>query len=270
MRDPDVVALHYRVVTDSESFEFKDPPPVEAEEAAFRLRLEAGNLRVEMKVQHATAESARSVVDPFLDAWEVAAALAPRYRGRREMRFAFERAEIVDRNPPGPGERSEIAGSGTMTARGEARFKIIAPAYPDPPRGFIVSADVQVLIARYERYLAGRSLLLDTANWCLTLLEARGLAAAHSRGLGKLAKRDAAAKVYGVADMVLATLGELCARRGDAATARKFDPTGTPLTPAEVTWIEAAVRRLIRRVGEHDYDPAAARPTITMADLPTL
>src|SRR5207247_1321059 len=57
--------LQYRAVTDP-LFEFKDPPPIEHEEAAFRLRLEDGKLRVEMKNHHATTESAREVVEPLL------------------------------------------------------------------------------------------------------------------------------------------------------------------------------------------------------------
>jgi hypothetical protein len=265
MRDPHVVALHYRVVTDRASFEFKDAPPVEHEEAAFSLRLEDDKLRVDMKGHHATPESAREVVDPFLDSWEIAAAL---HRGRREMRLQFERVEMVDRTP----------GAGQVVATGEVSCtasvyvvaKVEAHEYPRPPAGFVASPDVQALMYRYDRYVTDRELLLGMANFCLTFLEQRGMAIAQAQGGGTLTKRQAAARFYAVAEDVLGKIGRLCATRGDTATARKFDPQGVPLTGPEVAWIEAAARRVIRRVGEHDFDPAATLPTITMADLPTL
>ena len=36
----------------------------------------------------------------------------------------------------------------------------------------------------------------------------------------------------------------------------------------EREWIEAGVKKIIRRMAEHDYDPTADLPRITMADLP--
>ena len=103
-----------------------------------------------------------------------------------------------------------------------------------------------------------------------TLLEQRGMAAAHAQGQAELTKRQSAARLYAISDDVLGLLGRLCATRGDAATARKFDRQGSALTPEETAWIEAAVRSLIRRVGEHDFDPAGVLARITMADLPTV
>jgi hypothetical protein len=39
--------------------------------------------------------------------------------------------------------------------------------------------------------------------------------------------------------------------------------------PHVVALIEAAVKKIIRRVAEHDHDPTATLSQITMADLPT-
>ena len=263
MRDPHVVTLQYRVVTDP-LFEFKDPPPIEHEEAAFRLRLEDGTLRVEMKDHYATEAEARDVVDPFLDAWEIDAALKGR---RRDLRFQFERVRVEDREPDGNGRMAETCEVGY---RVDVAVKAEAHEYPSPPARFVASPDVRALMYRYERYAMGRETLLSMANWCLTLVEQRGMAAAHAQGQAELTKRQSAARLYAISDDVLGLLGRLCATRGDAVTARKFDPQGSALTPEETAWIEAAVRSLIRRVGEHDFDPAGVLARITMANLPTV
>src|SRR5712692_5341195 len=125
MRDPHVVALYYRLVTDTATFEFKGAPPVDHTEAAFSLLLEDGKLRVEMREHHATLEGAREIVDPFLDSWEVAVALE---RRRREMRFEFERVEMVDR-APGAGEVL-ATGVATYTTDVYAVAKVEAHEYP--------------------------------------------------------------------------------------------------------------------------------------------
>ena len=122
----------------------------------------------------------------------------------------------------------------------------------------------------YEGYVAGRQRLVDMAYFVLTLLEQRGIDDAKARGATKVNKLQAASQLYGVDPKVLRTLGRLSTVRGDDASARKFDPYGTPLTPAERQWIDTAVRALIRRVGEHDYDPRATQQAITIADLPAL
>jgi hypothetical protein len=258
MRDPHVAVLHYRVVTDTESFEFKaDAPPIERDEAAFRVRLGDGALTATMKDHYPSADEARAVVTPFLDAWEIVAALA---RRSREMRFEFDHADVVDRNPPGPGEPIEAAVTFEARAGCSVAAKLIAASYPEPPVGFVASEDVRTLMYHYENYVAGRRPLLDMAYFTLTLLHWRAGT-----------PREASVR-YGVADDVLRTLGRLTSTRGDEREARKLNraSTLTPLTDREREWIEAVVRALIRRVGEYDADPTATRPTITMADLPAL
>jgi hypothetical protein len=94
--------------------------------------------------------------------------------------------------------------------------------------------------------------------FCLTVIEA------------KAGGRDQAVKLYRISKEVLSKLGELTSERGDAKTARKMKQgkTLTPLSPTESSWINAAVKAIIRRVGEIDLDPTL--PDITMNDLPTL
>jgi len=256
MRDPHVVTLHYRVVTDP-LFEFKDPPPIEHEEAAFRLRLEDGKLRVEMKNHHATTESAREVVEPLLTTWEIDAALN---RGRREMWFEFDRPELIDRSPPAPGV-IEVHETFNVRIRDEARAKITSHSYPKPPTHFLASEDVQTLMVHYDAFVAGRERLVDAAYFCLTLLERRA------------GGRPEAAREFYIDLEVLRKVGFLTSDQvGDGRTARKLSHKSTlrPHTGAEVAWLQAALRALIHRVGAYDFDPAASRKRLAMSDLPGL
>ena len=113
---------------------------------------------------------------------------------------------------------------------------------------------------RYHQFREGRDLLATMGYACLSMvqIEAGGRSLASSR--------------YSIERNVLDTLGRLTSDIGDEATARKFDQFSTrrPHTPNEKAWIEATVKRLIHRVAEHDYNPTATLPKITMADLPPL
>jgi len=130
--------------------------------------------------------------------------------------------------------------------------------YPDPPSGFLASPMVDHLWNRYQMYLEGRDLLTTMGYVCLSTIQSdaggRGLAAAKFK-----IQRD-----------VLDKLAILTSNVGDEATARKFDNQSTKRahSATEKEWIEAAVKKIIRRVAEHDYDPTAVLPQITMADLP--
>src|SRR5262249_41177277 len=121
-----VAVLNYRAIP-GPLMTFENPEPVERDTSQFRLRLADGILRVELKEPHASEASARAVVDPYLRRWEVAAVLR---RGRRELRFEFDRAELIDLEPE-PGVIS-------VWASGEAHFSSSVAvslglhAYPEP------------------------------------------------------------------------------------------------------------------------------------------
>jgi len=263
MRDPHVSALVYRLETD-ETVAFDDPPPLEHETDAFRVRLADGVLRVEMKEHHPSEQCARERVEPYVRAWELSEALNS---GWRTIRFVFERAEIVDREPPSPGKprgitievetgRYQIVGYPARLIHGRRR-------YPEPTAGFAVSPDVETMWNRYEGYRAGREPLTSMAYMCLTVLEA----IPDSRNT-----RIDVAKRYGIHPEVLSTLGRLTTVVGDERSARKAHPTVhfRPHTAAEIAWTEAVVRALIRRVGEWAADRDGERPKLTMSDFPPL
>jgi len=259
MRDPHVVSLEYRLVSE-EGVSFKsDVPPVERSEQEFDLLLSDHTLTVTMTSHHPTAESARSLVDPFLRAWELDAALA---YGRCEFRFDFVRSEVIDRDPPPPDSR-QIMQASAMSVQPQivsASTSVALGRYPEPPIAFAASPDVETLWHRYEGYLAGREPLLAMAYFCLS-------------GVQWLAgSRTKAAARFNVCRSVLDRLGDVTSLLGDERTARKF-VTGSdrrPLTPQEERWVEATVKMLIRRVAEYAADPDAPRAQITMAELPPL
>lgn len=257
MRDPHVVALCYRLATNQE-VEFSNPSPRDWEVEEFRLRLEAGQARVEMKKHYASADEAKRHVEPFLRSWELDTALR---EGRSEIRFEYVRPEIVDRNPPPPsppGTPVRITATATMNTEATLVRRIIKRAYPTPPQAFVASPDVETMWYRYEGYQKGREPLGAMAYFCLTLLER------------KSGGRDDAATQYRINRQVLGKLGALTSAAGDERTARKFTEESRPHTPAEAAWIESAVRAIIRRVGEYAAAPGEQHPEITMADLPRL
>lgn len=83
--------------------------------------------------------------------------------------------------------------------------------------------------------------------------------------------RENAAQTFQISMGVLDTMGRLSSTKGDEMTARKAPRTGEQfqeLTGPESAWLEAAVRRVIHRWGEHDSGSPLIM--ITLADLPTL
>jgi hypothetical protein len=257
------VALRYRLETDS-SLTFDNPQPRDHDYNEFSLHLADGVLTCEMTAHYASANEARAVVDPVLQAWEVDVALQ-RGRGVLLLWFVVEKAEIVDRDPPPPGSPRTIALSTQLTTKSalSAMASISWRDYPAPPARFTVSPDVEILWYRYKGYVQGREALPAMAYFCLSVVE---------KVLAR--DRDDAARKYHVQRKILDTLGRLHTRRGDMKSRRKVeresDRHEPPLTLQEVSWMEAALTRLIHRVGEHAADPTAPCPLLGMSDLPPL
>jgi hypothetical protein len=254
MRDPHVETLHYELVP-SERTSFSAPPLV-AERSAFKLQLADGHLTVEMREHYASESEARDSVDPFLRAWEIQHAL---WAGSAEIHFKFERSKIIERDPPQPGAPQTIELSSIVHGRAivGATLSVTRGSYPAPPTDFEVSPDVETLWQRWEGYVGGREPLQGMAFFCLTVLRMHG-------------GQAGASKRFGISTKILRTLSYLASETGDAATARKATPNLRPISGEERAWLEAAVKALVRRVGEVAADPGAARPQLTMGDLPSL
>ncbi|MBI5282608.1 MAG: hypothetical protein HY858_13065 [Candidatus Solibacter usitatus] len=251
MNDPHVEWLEYELEA---GWEFDKPPSLPWTTAVFHATLGNGILRVELLEHYATELDAKAAVEPFLQSWELDVALTC---GRREMTFAYKHASVVDRNPPPPGVpiigmAATSMGRASMSATGT----VTRTTYPLPPTNFKADPDVLTLWGRYEGYKAGLEPLASMAYFCFTLLASR-----HG-------KVGAVSKALAVSQPVLRKISELSTTRGDASTARKMTPDITPFATAETQWLDAALRAIIRRVGETAAGHKA--PQLTFSNLPPL
>lgn len=259
MRDPHIVFLHYRLQTAPGTM-FANPVPVERETDAFRLCLADAALVVEMKEHYASEQDARCCVERYLHTWEIDAALR---WGRGTIMFVFERAEVIERDPPpaDPGGALAAAAYSTVKLTDHVALKVVRPQYPEPPATFVATPDVETMWFRYQLYLDGREPLLSMAYACLTLLESTA---------GSQGARTKAARKYNIAQKVLNKLADLSSTRGDRMEARKFKAgvTRRSLEDTERRWIEEVIKALIQRLGQQAADPQVRLPTLVMNDLP--
>jgi hypothetical protein len=255
MRDPHVVALHYRIETGSD-FALDGLPPSELQTGSFTLYLSGNHLRAEITDNPATVAAAYREVERYLRAWEIRTNSQHRAGA---IRFHLEKVDAAEGAPEADFYDALKAiraprGRVTLMVRGGPIRK-----YPDPPGRFVVTPDVDSMWERDERYKAGRELLTNVAWWCLTTIEQSS--GGRSRAVAK----------YSISDNVLETLTRL-AHVGDEHTARKrfANQVLRDHTHAEAAWMDAVIKRIIQRVGEWAADPNAQWPQITMRDCPKL
>src|SRR5215217_3862166 len=247
-RAPHVDSLRYRIDRPEGVTFGNDTWPIEQEFDAFRLSVTHETATAHMKDHHATEDGAREVVEGYLRPWEIYEAVRPMGTG---VKFTFEEAEVVDRDPP-----PIYATARSILAIGsEAWAEVVRELHlPDLPEVFAMSSDVEVMWNRYEGYLQEREPLLSMAYFCLTRFRS---------GAGN--NKEAASR-YRVSKNVLDELGKLASRSGDDTTARKWDSRHAhqPLTDTEREWVEDAVELLIYRAGQYEADPHREWPKITM------
>ena len=260
MNDPHVAALIYSIKHDR-TVKYDDAPPIKREEPEFSIKVEDKRVRLEFKTDYATEDAALKAIGPYIRTWELEAALAGR-PGQFEL--MFERAEVVDRNPPPPtpGVLHLSAHAILPALTSQVTLLVTNPKpYPPPPSGVTLDADdpdVLTMFHRYQGYLEDREPLPSMAFFCLSMLEKY-----LCRG------RPKAAAKYGIDLEVLKDVGNLTANKGGPAAARKAqkEGIGNPLTMEEIRFLTQAVKAMIRRVAEVAHDPDQSRPQITKADL---
>ncbi len=251
MNDPHVESLIYKI-QHPEDVDYEQARQLTHSEAEFKIELKNGQAEVRLLTHCSTIEDARALVSPFLEVWELSAALE---YGAQEFQFVYDRANVVDRNPT-PGVVS-VEGTILAISGGHAKVHIGRSAYPDPPVGIARDPLVDLLFKRFCLYREGKTTLPDAANYCLTALE---------RSTGS--RRDAA-RVFNVTLRVLSKFGELAAKKG-GMEARKFDGSSVEFSTAERAWLDTCMVRLIMRAAETAYDPGLVRQQISMNDLPPL
>ena len=268
MNDPHVEQLRYRLTVASSQFRLENPPPLFQEFDGFRIRLESEILTVEMKEHHASIQSANEKVEEFIKDWKIYTALD---FDCDMLKFEYESADVIDRKPS-PKLPGHITGHMDLTIPmpiiqcTSTVHPLNLSRYPAPPTRFRSTPDVETMWFRYQQHLQDKETYQSLGYFCLSLMQ-------WTTGVGKGA-RDRASRMYKIDRDVLDKLGKLTSERGTQRDARKLDSGSTliPLSDVERRWIREAVKMLVRRKGEHDFDPleAPSLKQITMADLPTL
>jgi hypothetical protein len=260
MNDPHVEALLYQV-THGESVDYTKAAILEHRAPDFVVRLEQLRARVELIAHFATIAEAREAVEPFLQAWELAAALA--HKNPDELRFVYDRADVIDRNPT-PGHIVLTESARITISTGTATLIVGRAHYPQPPRGLSRDATVDLMFDRYRMYREGKTTLADAANYVLTALEASSMPF-----VAQGPSRARAAKYYDIDETVLRTVGRLAGTKG-GREARKYESATTDFTDSERQWLSDVIPLIVRRGAERAFDPHVPLPKVTMADLPAL
>lgn len=252
-----IKSLVYQVRSGEDTI-YEDPAPLEVDTEKWKGCLENGMLTCYMKVHYSSVGDARKEVECYLRAWEIDAAITC---GRGSIAFVYQNADVVDPTPIGLGNVVIHPGvCETVVIADIVKVLLTRTSYPPPPKVFIVSPDVESLWSRYDGYLDGKEPLLSMTYFCLTII-----VEAYGQG-----DREAAANAMNVDPAILSTLGRLTSTKCDVRTARKAPKRGDshPLSGAECAWIEAVVKALIHRAGEHTAcDNSSALPRIGMLDF---
>ena len=253
MKDPHVVALVYRIGHDA-SIDYGKARPLCRDEDAFRLSVTDAQARFEMKHHYSTFEEAEEAIVEYIRAWEFDVQLK---RGPDSFRLDLDRenSEIKDRNPtPGVGN---VLVSDMMGIADTVKATVLAGEYPDPPSDIALNPDAEFMHQRYMGYCKGREPLGTMAYFCLTILE-------KSAG-----GRPAAAKMYDIDYAVLKMIGEWTANKG-GLEARKAGGVREDFSPGQSSFLDDAVKAIIRRVAEREHSPSGQLARISVSNRNSL
>ena len=256
MNDPHVVALIYDIEHDS-AIDYSRAPSLTKEADEFTVKICNGQVRLEPKEHYATLAEALVPAGDFVRNWELDVVLRTQ---PEKFSLVFNRPEIIDRNPtPGVTELSVHARAGKLSAH--ASLTVMASVYPEPPSQVTLGHDdddVVLLLNRYSNYRKGKERLASMAYFCSTMLSER-LPTGETRG-----------DELNVSGRVQKAIRRLSSRQGGPMGARKWDATTTEFDASEVSFLEQAVKLIIRRVAEKARNETLRLPTITLADLPKI
>lgn len=258
MRDPHVDKLYYEMII-AEHTDYDKAHPIKEETDNFIISVVGKSVIFTMKKHFAKELDAKNMADDYLKKWEVLIGIQ---HSPDEIKFRFKKADTIDRLPPLDDSKTlNIQSSVVVSTVTDVVLHLSRQKYPDLPKEFTLSPDVEMLYSRYLLYKKGSEPLPGMAYWCLTLLQT-------SAG----GSRNKTSKQYQMSSNVLKQLSILASRKGDQSEARKFlvgQPL-TPLKPIEKTWVEEVIKKIIIRVGEYAYDPDAKLNKITMSDFSDL
>lgn len=169
MRDPHVETLHY-TINSHKSISYQNAKPMDFSNDLAEFDIADGNLTVKPLEHFADEDAAKRAVESYLMAWEMDVNLNSKIG---TIEFKFERSEIVDRNPPKPGESITLeAQSGSYLAVGDnVKLCHHLSEYPKPPSAFISTPDVEIGYRRWISHNKGKESLQTMAYFVLTQLE---------------------------------------------------------------------------------------------------
>ena len=246
MRDPHVEVVYFKVDS-AEDISYENPEPLSFSNHLGEFCLVDGELKVVPTEHFCSAQEASQAIESFLRAWEIEADLK---RNLGTIRFTYSRADVVDRNPPPPGEPQVVMleGCSVITLSSSASCHLTLRRYPQPPERFSASEYAQHAYRRWLGYRRGNEPLQAMAYFILTLLERQA------------GNRAEACVQFMIDRAVLNRIGELSSEKGSALTARKAKSTDfDELSHLDQEWLERAVKRLIFRLGEqasgHPLEP---------------
>ncbi len=256
MNDPHVQSLNY-MVSSGEEITYQDPKPILFTNNLGTFELSDGHLRIEPADHYPDEDDYRQIIEPFLRAWEIEADLNSKIG---MIRFNFDRAEVIDLNPPPPGSSQVIqVKAAEFVLVGESvSFHLTKKNYPQPPITFRVTPEVEQAYHRWVGYRNGREPLLSMAYFILTLIESMA------------GNRDGAANLFQIDIQVLRMIGRLSSTKGDASIARKVSTNIQleELSSSETHWLEETIRKIILRLGEQASGTQLSQ--ISINDLPPL
>ena len=150
MPDRYVKALIYGIWHDRLT-NYYNPRPVSFEETDFDVRVENRKATFTFNKEFETEEQAREAVWCYITKWEFSAGLE---HGPDAFGFRFERAVVVEKNPPVGGG---VQARGTLgSALGSAQRPLQRLTnYPTPRPDIKVTAESHWAFARYMRYRKG-------------------------------------------------------------------------------------------------------------------
>lgn len=257
MHDPYVKVLYYQITT-GEGISYLDPEPLNFSNHLGDFNAANNRLAVKVSEHFAEVTDAREAIEAFLKSWEIDTDLN---RNVGMLRFKFETADVIDRNPPSLGTPQVLYAKGVSAIRisSTASVHLACKKYPKPPTQFVATPDVQYAHRRWLAFRASRDPLPAMAYFVLTVAEQSA------------SSRRSAAQIYQIELDVLNKIGELSSTRGSGMTARKADNQRQyrELTQQEKAWLELAVRALIRRLGEY-ASGAKTLVRITLSDFPSI
>ena len=254
MKNPKVQRLLF-TIEGGPSITYDNPDELEFANDIGHFSTLDGILSIEPSAHFVRESEARSAVEPFLNAWEASSNLQS--QSTETINFKFVRSEIIDLNPPQPGESQTIYAEtgGFVTAFGTVSFHVTRKVYPSPRDAFELALDAQSAYSRWLAFKEGHEPLQSMAYFVLTMLEGAGPD-----------KRGQAAAQYKIDKAILNEIGRLASTKGSALTARKAS-SSSDLTGTEQAWLERAIPLVVIRIGER-IGGAILTP-ITMAQIET-